>query len=209
MTTKELGTVPMVLPARIDDSTPRRRRDDHPRRSWGRRDGERHHPFELPQGRRLLLREKATEPGPAKTAFGDIKVGRETTTSGWNRRSTSTRRNGSSTTSTDSPVSIGPDQSDSAGYGLYIIRVPVRSPRAKKLTRASVPTSRSRSSTSSGQLPPLDDPNLVVNDVVTQLRPIVYEIIRSGASWPASRRGRLDRRPDRSAGRLEGDREWL
>jgi hypothetical protein len=79
-------------------------------------------------------------------------------------------------------INLGPDQNDSSGYGLYLVRLP-----------ASITPGECTYQGHGGELSvqvehqfgpeflPTTFRNLVINDLVDQLGPLIYELIRSGA----------------------------
>lgn len=78
-------------------------------------------------------------------------------------------------------INLGPDQNDSSGYGLYLVRFPV-SITPGECTReghgADLAISTEHEFTP--DFLPETFESLVINDVVGQLGPLVYEAIRSG-----------------------------
>ena len=78
-------------------------------------------------------------------------------------------------------VNIGDDNADSAGYGLYLVRMPI-SIQPGELTlkgHGAVLTATARHEFDANFLKNTFH-NLVINDLVDQLGPVVYELIRNG-----------------------------
>ena len=79
-------------------------------------------------------------------------------------------------------INLGPDQNDSSGYGLYLVRLP-----------ASITPGECTYQGHGGELSvhvehqfgpdflPTTFRNLVINDLIDQLSPLIYEVIRSDA----------------------------
>ena len=79
-------------------------------------------------------------------------------------------------------INIGDDNADSAGYGLYLVRMPVSlQPGACTLKgHGAVLTVTARHEFNSRTFLKDSFRDLVVNDLVNQLGPIIFELIRSG-----------------------------
>ncbi|HKM55810.1 MAG TPA: hypothetical protein VJY33_20565 [Isosphaeraceae bacterium] len=78
-------------------------------------------------------------------------------------------------------VSIGPDQSDSAGYSLYLMRLPVSiTPGECTYQGHGADMAVTLEHEFGKSFLPSTIRNLVVNDLVAQLGPVIYEIIRNG-----------------------------
>jgi hypothetical protein len=78
-------------------------------------------------------------------------------------------------------INLGPDQNDSSGYGLYLVRLPVSiTPGECTYQGHGAELSVSVEHEFSPHFLPRVFHNLVVNDVVDQIGPFIYEIIRSG-----------------------------
>ena len=78
-------------------------------------------------------------------------------------------------------INLGPDQNDSSGYGLYLVRLPVSiTPGECTYHGYGAELSVSVEHEFTDQFLPTTFQNLVVNDLVDQLGPFIYEIIRSG-----------------------------
>ena len=78
-------------------------------------------------------------------------------------------------------INIGPDQNDSSGYGLYLVRLPVSiTPGECTLQGHGAELSVSVEHEFTPDFLPSAFRNLVINDVVDQLGPLIYELIRSG-----------------------------
>ena len=78
-------------------------------------------------------------------------------------------------------LSIGPDQSDSAGYGLYLMRLPVSiTPGECTYQGHGADLSVTVEHEFGKAFLPSTIRNLVVNDLVAQLGPVIYEVIRNG-----------------------------
>lgn len=78
-------------------------------------------------------------------------------------------------------INLGPDQNDSSGYGLYLIRIPVSITPGHRTGQGFGAELSIKAEHEFG--PDFLDKTfreLVVNDLVDQLGPVVYEIIRSG-----------------------------
>ncbi len=78
-------------------------------------------------------------------------------------------------------INLGDDNADSAGYGLYLMRVPVSITPGDKTKKGfgAIVNLTVRHDFGPRFLPETYR-NLVINDLVDQLSPIVYELIRSG-----------------------------
>ena len=78
-------------------------------------------------------------------------------------------------------INLGPDQNDSSGYGLYLIRLPVSiTPGESTFQGYGAELSVSVEHEFTPDFLPSAFRNLVINDIVDQLGPFVYEIVRSG-----------------------------
>jgi hypothetical protein len=78
-------------------------------------------------------------------------------------------------------LSAGPDQSDSAGYGLYLMRLPVSiTPGECTYHGHGADMSVTVEHEFGKAFLPSTIRNLVVNDLVAQLGPVIYEILRNG-----------------------------
>jgi hypothetical protein len=78
-------------------------------------------------------------------------------------------------------VNLGDDTADSAGYGLYLMRVPVSiQPGDKTVKGYGAIVNISMQHDFNPKFLPDTYRNLVINDVVDLLSPVVYELIRSG-----------------------------
>ena len=78
-------------------------------------------------------------------------------------------------------INLGPDQNDSSGYGLYLVRLPVSiTPGECTYHGYGAELSVSVEHEFTDQFLPTTFRNLVVNDLVDQLGPFIYGIIRSG-----------------------------
>ena len=78
-------------------------------------------------------------------------------------------------------ISLGPDQNDASGYGLYLLRFPVSiTPGEKTLEGHGADLSLRVEHEFGPDFLPSSIRNLVVNDLVSQLGPEIYEILRSG-----------------------------
>jgi len=78
-------------------------------------------------------------------------------------------------------LSIGPDQSDSAGYGLYLMRLPVSiTPGECTYHGHGADLAVTVEHEFGKSFLPSTIRNLVVNDLVAQLGPVIYEVIRNG-----------------------------
>lgn len=79
-------------------------------------------------------------------------------------------------------INMGPDQNDSSGYGLYLIRLPVSiTPGERTLQGHGADLSVRLEHEFSPDFLPSTVRNLVVNDLVSQLGPVVFEVLRSDA----------------------------
>lgn len=77
-------------------------------------------------------------------------------------------------------ISLGPDQNDSSGYGLYLIRMPISiTPGEKTYHGFGADVSVAVEHEFPPQFLPTTFKNLVINDIVDQLGPAVYEVLRS------------------------------
>ncbi len=78
-------------------------------------------------------------------------------------------------------INHGPDQNDSSGYGLYLIRLPVSITPGERTYQGF---GAELAVTAEHEFPPdflqSSFRNLVINDLVDQLSPPIYEVIRSG-----------------------------
>jgi hypothetical protein len=80
-------------------------------------------------------------------------------------------------------VNLGDDNSDSAGYGLYLMRVPVSVQPGHKTDRGyGALVNITMRHDFDPKFLPRTYRNLVINDVVDMLAPVVYELIRSGTA---------------------------
>ncbi|MDG3002414.1 hypothetical protein [Paludisphaera mucosa] len=78
-------------------------------------------------------------------------------------------------------ISLGPDQNDSSGYGLYLIRMPVSlTPGECTYQGHGADLSVTMEHELTPDLLPATFQNLVVNDLVDVLGPFIYEILRTG-----------------------------
>ncbi len=78
-------------------------------------------------------------------------------------------------------INLGPDQNDSSGYGLYLVRLPVSiSPGEWTYQGHGAELTVSVEHEFSPDFLPAAFRSLVINDIVDQLGPFVYEVIRSG-----------------------------
>ena len=79
-------------------------------------------------------------------------------------------------------INLGPDQNDSSGYGLYLVRLPVSiTPGECTYQGYGADLAVSVEHEFGPDFLPSTFKNLVVNDVVDELAPVIYELIRSGA----------------------------
>jgi hypothetical protein len=77
-------------------------------------------------------------------------------------------------------ISLGPDQNDSSGYGLYLVRLPISITPGECTYRGyGAELSVAVEHEFTDLFLPTTFQNLVVNDLVDQLGPFLYEIIRS------------------------------
>ena len=78
-------------------------------------------------------------------------------------------------------INLGPDQNDSSGYGLYLVRLPVSiTPGECTYHGFGADLSIQVEHEFGPEFLPTTFRNLVINDVVDQLGPFVYEVVRSG-----------------------------
>jgi hypothetical protein len=78
-------------------------------------------------------------------------------------------------------INLGDDNADSAGYGLYLVRVPVSiTPGDCTKKGFGAVVNMTVSHDFGPRFLPSTYRNLVINDVIDQLSPVVYEMIRSG-----------------------------
>ncbi len=78
-------------------------------------------------------------------------------------------------------INLGPDQNDSSGYGLYLVRLPVSiTPGECTLQGHGAELSVSAEHEFTPDFLPSAFKNLVINDIVDQIGPFIYEVIRSG-----------------------------
>ena len=78
-------------------------------------------------------------------------------------------------------ISLGPDQNDSSGYGLYLVRLPVSiTPGECTYHGHGAELSVTVEHEFTPDFLPTTFQNLVVNDLADQLGPFLYETIRSG-----------------------------
>ena len=97
-------------------------------------------------------------------------------------------------------VNLGDDNSDSAGYGLYLMRVPVSiepGDKTKKGFGAVVDVTMRHDF--GPRFLPATYRNLVINDVVDELAPVIYELIRSGDAKSYNEALQLYLHPPKSA----------
>lgn len=99
-------------------------------------------------------------------------------------------------------ISMGPDQNDSSGYGLYLVRLPASiTPGECTYEGHGAEVSISVEHEFRPDFLPTTFRNLVINDVVDQLGPLVYEVLRTNpAGGPPFRKLLADK------GRLEAER---
>jgi len=77
-------------------------------------------------------------------------------------------------------INLGPDQNDSSGYGLYVVRLPVSiTPGECTYQGYGADVAVSVEHEFSPDFLPSTFKNLVINDVVDQVGPVIYELIRS------------------------------
>ena len=78
-------------------------------------------------------------------------------------------------------ISLGPDQNDSSGYGLYLVRMPVSiTPGECTYNGHGAELSVTVEHEFTPDFLPTTFQSLVVNDLVDQLGPFLYETVRSG-----------------------------
>ena len=78
-------------------------------------------------------------------------------------------------------ISLGPDQNDSSGYGLYLVRMPVSiTPGECTYNGHGAELSVTVEHEFTPDFLPTTFQNLVINDLVDQLGPFLYETVRSG-----------------------------
>ena len=78
-------------------------------------------------------------------------------------------------------ISRGPDQNDSSGYGLYLVRLPVSiQPGSCTYQGHGADLSLNVEHEFPPEFLPTTFENLVINDLADQLGPFLYEIIRTG-----------------------------
>jgi hypothetical protein len=78
-------------------------------------------------------------------------------------------------------INLGPDQNDSSGYGLYLVRLPVSiTPGEKTYHGFGAEVAMHVEHEFTPDFLPSTFRSLVVNDVVDQLGPFIYEVLRSG-----------------------------
>jgi hypothetical protein len=78
-------------------------------------------------------------------------------------------------------INLGPDQNDSSGYGLYLVRLPVSiTPGECTFQGYGAELAVTVEHEFTPDFLPQTFQNLVVNDIVDQLAPVIYEAIRSG-----------------------------
>ncbi len=78
-------------------------------------------------------------------------------------------------------INLGPDQNDSSGYGLYLVRLPVSiSPGECTYQGHGADLTVTVEHEFTSDFLPQSFRNLVINDIVDQLGPVIYEAIRSG-----------------------------
>jgi hypothetical protein len=79
-------------------------------------------------------------------------------------------------------INLGPDQNDSSGYGLYLVRVPVSiTPGECTYQGYGTDLAVTVEHEFTPDFLPTTFHNLVINDVVDQLGPVIYEALRSSA----------------------------
>ena len=111
-------------------------------------------------------------------------------------------------------INLGPDQNDSSGYGLYLVRMPVSiTPGECTYNGHGADLALRVEHEFTPDFLPSTFKNLIVNDVVDQLGPLIYELIRSGGFDKL--KTKIDLRYKRNALRvenaklLESQREYL
>jgi hypothetical protein len=78
-------------------------------------------------------------------------------------------------------INFGPDQNDSSGYGLYLVRLPVSiTPGEQTHQGYGAEVAVTVEHEFAPDSLPRTFQSLVINDIVDQLGPVVYEVIRSG-----------------------------
>ena len=78
-------------------------------------------------------------------------------------------------------INLGPDQNDSSGYGLYLVRMPVSiTPGEKTYHGFGAEFTVTVEHEFTPGFVASTFRNLVINDVVDQLAPVIYEVIRTG-----------------------------
>jgi hypothetical protein len=78
-------------------------------------------------------------------------------------------------------INMGPDQNDSSGYGLYLVRLPVSiTPGECTYQGYGADLAVTVEHEFTPDFLPQTFQNLVINDIVDQLGPVIYEAIRSG-----------------------------
>ena len=78
-------------------------------------------------------------------------------------------------------ISLGPDQNDSSGYGLYLVRLPVSiTPGECTYSGFGADFSVQVEHEFPPEFLPTTFESLVINDLVDELGPFIYEVIRSG-----------------------------
>jgi hypothetical protein len=78
-------------------------------------------------------------------------------------------------------ISLGPDQNDSSGYGLYLVRLPVSiTPGEKTYHGFGAELALHVEHEFPPDFLPVTFQSLVINDLVDQLGPVIYEALRSG-----------------------------
>ena len=78
-------------------------------------------------------------------------------------------------------INQGPDQNDSSGYGLYLVRMPVSiTPGEKTYQGFGAEVALHVEHEFTPDFLPTTFRNLVINDVVDQLGPFIHEVLRSG-----------------------------
>ena len=79
-------------------------------------------------------------------------------------------------------INLGPDQNDSSGYGLYVVRLPVSiTPGECTYQGHGADITFTVEHEFTPDFLPATFKNLVINDVADQLGPVIYELIRSGS----------------------------
>jgi len=110
-------------------------------------------------------------------------------------------------------INLGPDQNDSSGYGLYLVRMPVSiTPGEKTYQGFGAELAVTVEHEFSTDFLPKTFRNLVINDVVDHLGPLIFEVIRSGAvdrfQNPWELKGRLEQLQDRIVNEFVRKKIW-